>query len=71
MSAATFNQQQSTESFDLFRLSKSKEVVDLAPNTLRTYHTDGGLPFYRNGKTVFVSKAEVATYIRNPKAFAK
>lgn len=69
MSAATFSQQ-SAESFDLFRLSKSKEVVDLAPNTLRAYH-DNGLPFYKNGKTVFVSKTEVATYIRNPKAFTK
>lgn len=49
--------------FDLFRLSKSKEVVDLAPNTIRAYHRDG-LPFYRQGKAVFVSKAELASFIR-------
>ena len=54
--------------FDIFRLSKSKEVVDLAPNTLRAYH-EAGLPFYRRGKVVFASKAEVATFIRNPSAF--
>lgn len=48
--------------FDLFRLSKSKEVVDLAPNTLRAYNRDG-LPFYRKGKTVFISKAELTAYI--------
>ena len=49
--------------FDLFRLSKSKDVVDLAPNTLRAYNREG-LPFYRKGKTVFVSKAELNAFIR-------
>jgi hypothetical protein len=56
------------QSWDLFRLSKSKSIVDLVPNTLRDYH-DRGLPFYRQGKVVFVSKSELETFIRNPAAF--
>ncbi len=48
--------------FDLFRLSKSKEVVDVCPNTLRTYNKQG-LPFYHRGKAIFVSKAELAHFI--------
>ena len=60
---------QSAESgFDLFRLSKAKEVVDICANTLRAYHDDG-LPFYKRGKAVFVSKTEVDAFIRNPAAF--
>ncbi len=49
--------------FDLFRLTKAKATVDLAPNTLRAYHAQG-LPFYRRGKAVFVSKAELHAFIR-------
>ena len=49
--------------FDLFRLSKSKEVVDVCPNTLRSYF-EQGLRFYKQGKAVFVSKAELAAFIR-------
>jgi len=49
--------------FDLFRLSKSKELVDLAPNTLRRYN-DAGLNFYRQGKAVFVSRAALDLFIR-------
>ena len=66
MSINKFNVVQTTpdQSFDLFRLSKSKEVVDLAPNTLRAYHAEG-LAFYKKGKAVFVSKAEVAAFIRS------
>ncbi len=48
--------------FDLFRLSKSKEVVDVCPNTLRVYNKQG-LPFYHRGKAIFVSKAELANFI--------
>ena len=51
-------------SFDLVRLSKSKESVDLAPNTLRAYH-EQGLPFYKNGKCVFFSKAELQHFIKS------
>ena len=50
-------------SFDLFRLSKSKEAVDVCSNTLRAYH-DEGLPFYRKGKAVFISRVELAAFIR-------
>ena len=57
------NSAKATSSFDLFRLSKSKEVVDLSSNTLRAYNKSG-LPFYRNGKVVFISKAELESYIR-------
>ena len=50
--------------YDMFRLSKSKQVVDICANTLRTYHR-AGLPFYRNGKAVFISKGELAAFIRS------
>ena len=49
--------------FDLFRLSKSKDLVDVCSNTLRGYFKDG-LPFYRRGKAIFVSKTELAAFIR-------
>lgn len=49
-------------SFDLFRLSKSKQAVDICPNTLRSYNKQG-LPFYHRGKAVFVSKLELAAFI--------
>ena len=53
----------SETSFDLFRLSKSKAVVDVSPNTLRSYFKQG-LPFYKRNKAVFVSKSELASFIR-------
>jgi hypothetical protein len=49
--------------FDLFRLSRSKDVVDVCSNTLREYHRQG-LPFYRNGRAVFVSKSELEQFLR-------
>jgi hypothetical protein len=49
--------------FDLFRLSRSKSIVDLAPNTLRSFNREG-LRFFRCGKAVFVSKQELADFIR-------
>jgi hypothetical protein len=64
--SCTVNQSSET-SFDLFRLSKSKEAVDVCSNTLRSYH-DEGLPFYRRGKAVFVSRAELAAFIRRGEA---
>lgn len=51
-------------SFDLFRLSHSKECVDLAPNTLRKFNRQG-LNFYRKGKTVFVSRRELEVFIKS------
>lgn len=53
-----------TENFDLFRLSKSKRVVDLSPNTLRDYF-QRGLKAYRCGKPVYVSKSELSDFIRS------
>ena len=49
--------------FDMFRLSKSKETVDICSNTLRNYHA-AGLPFYRQGKAVFISRAELVDFIK-------
>lgn len=51
-------------SFDLFRLSKSKRIVDLCPNTLRKYHAEG-LNFYGQGRSVFVSKSELESFIKS------
>jgi hypothetical protein len=56
--------QSSAGAFDLFRISKSKGVVDICTNTLREYFKQG-LPFYRKGKAIFVSKAELDAFIRN------
>ena len=53
--------------FDLFRLSISKDVVDVCPNTLRAYFKQG-LPHYRRGKAVFISKAELAEFIKGKAA---
>lgn len=49
--------------FGFFRLCKSKLAVDVSPNTLRAYNSQG-LPFYRIGKSVFVSYSELETFIR-------
>lgn len=64
MNAKDFNNSQAdVRGFDMFRLTNSKSVVDVCPNTLRAYHTKG-LRFYRNGKAVFISKLELADFIR-------
>lgn len=47
----------------MVRLTKSKEHVDLAPNTIRHYATKG-LRLYRVGKAVFFSTAELEAFIR-------
>ncbi len=49
--------------FDLFRLSRGKDVVDVCANTLREYHRTG-LPFYKKRRAVFVSKAELEHFLR-------
>ena len=66
MNAITFNsnQNQSAAGWDLVRLSKSKQHVDLCSNTLREYNR-AGLPFYRRGKAVFFSKIELAAFLRS------
>lgn len=56
--------------FDMFRLTKAKKAVDLCANTIRQYATMG-LPLYRRGRAVFVSKMELQEFIRNPDTFTK
>ncbi len=51
--------------FDLFRLSKSKDIVDISPNTLRDFNRRGHLNFYRTGKATFVSRAELDQFSRS------
>jgi hypothetical protein len=55
-------QTRAPEGFDLFRLSKSKAAVDVCPNTIRAYFRQG-LPCYKRGKAVFVSRSELAQFI--------
>lgn len=50
--------------FDLFRLTKSKAAVDISANTLRGYHKQG-LPLYRRGRAVFVSRRDLAIFLRS------
>jgi hypothetical protein len=54
---------QDISKFGFFRLTKSKLAVDVCPNTLRAYNGQG-LPFYRVGKSVFISYAELESFIR-------
>lgn len=53
----------SNTSFDLVRLTKSKKIVDLSPNTIRAF-SKGGLALYRSGRAVFFSRAELDQHIR-------
>jgi hypothetical protein len=64
MNAKLLSTTQPETSFDLFRLSKSKEAVDICSNTLRAYFKEG-LPCYRKGKPVYISKTELAHFIRS------
>ena len=65
LNASLTNNVQSSEaaSFDLFRLTKSKDIVDVCPNTIRAF-AKKGLRIYKAGKAAFVSKAELAAFIR-------
>jgi len=51
-------------SFDLVRLSRSKEICDFAPNIIRKFFREG-LRAYRVGKMVMFSKSELAALIRS------
>jgi|HubBroStandDraft_5_1064220.scaffolds.fasta_scaffold223912_1 hypothetical protein len=67
MDAKQFKNGQENEnahSFDLCRLTKSKESVDVCANTIRSYAAQG-LRLYRVGKAVFFSKTELAAFIRS------
>ncbi len=48
---------------DLFRLSKSKAIADVCVSTMREYNRQG-LPFYRLGKSVFVSLSEFEHFVK-------
>jgi hypothetical protein len=62
-SKSVTKEQPLTTTFDLFRLSRARQEVGCCANTLRQYHADG-LPFYRQGKAVWISRAELAAHIR-------
>ena len=65
MNTTTLNKPQpGAADFDLFRLGESKITVNLSPNTLRNYHREG-LPFYGQGRTIFVSKNDLAAFLKN------
>ena len=66
--AANTVQTMDSPSFDLVRLSKSKESVDLAPNTIRSFAAQG-LRLYRHGKMVFFSRVELADFIKGRSMF--
>ncbi len=55
--------------FDMFRLTKAKALVDICSITIREYNRQG-LPFYRRGRAVFLSRTELDAFIRNPRPFA-
>ncbi|GEM_PF-1664715 len=67
-SSTVKNEIGASQSFDLFRLTKAKATVDVCSNTLREYNRQG-LPFYKRGRAVFVSKTELEAFIRNPAGF--
>ena len=49
--------------FDLVRVTHSKEAVDVCSNTIRSY-SRRGLRLYRAGKATFFSKSELEAFIR-------
>jgi len=51
--------------FPLFRISHAKAEVGMSPNTVRSMIADG-LPSYKRGKMLFVSKDELAAFITSP-----
>lgn len=49
---------------DLFKLTRSSDEVGLCPNTLRTLFRKG-LPHYRLGRLVLVSRSEVESFVKS------
>ena len=49
---------------DLFRISRSKKLVDLSPNTIRKLHREFGLRIYFSGGASWVSRSELEAVIR-------
>ena len=56
-------QEHSPTNFELFRLTKAKREVGVSPNTLRAYALQG-LRVYKMGRAAFVSRNELAEFIR-------
>ena len=54
----------SNSAFDLFRVSKAKETVDICPNTIRKYNRSG-LRIYKikGDRCAYVSRNELANFI--------
>ena len=50
-------------SFDLVRLSKSKEACDFCSNTIRQFFREG-LRCYKVGKMVMFSRSELTAFIK-------
>jgi hypothetical protein len=51
-------------SLDLFRISRSKKLVDLSPNSIRKLHRECGLRIYFSGGASWVSRSELEAVIR-------
>jgi len=55
--------QSANTGFEMVRISKAKETVDLCSNTIRSLFLQG-LPKYKRGKSTFFCRAELAAFIR-------
>ena len=51
-------------SFDFVKVLRSKEVFDISPSTIKSWSSQG-LKIYKVGNTRFVSRLDVAAFIRN------
>lgn len=58
-------QRQAAETpFDLVKITRTKVELNISPNTVRAMFR-AGLPHYRCGKLVLVSRADVAAFIKS------
>ena len=53
-----------TPTFDLVKVIRSKNIFDVSPSTIKAWSLRG-LKIYKVGNTRFVSKRDVAAFIRN------
>lgn len=63
VSAAVSEWRASPSNFDLFRPSRGKAEVGISAVTLYKM-VKAGLPLYRSGRMSFISKSELAAFIR-------
>lgn len=52
-------------SFDLFKLPRSSQEVQVSPNTLRKWNAEGKLNFYRQGKDLYASRSEILALMKS------